>query len=367
MKRRLLYAGIAVAAAAVIIGGSWLAWNNWSVREKLLHNPLVYSQSAALSETWHKFTVYDIEPDSGRVLDDHSSNQTSSRIQSLTLLRAVWIDDKPTFDRGWEWSKQNDRLSDGLLGDLYGPREDGSYGTLTQSSDSAADTNTALALLMAYRRWGSLTYLTDAQSMITAISQADVSTFNGKVVMAASDSHSGTVITTSPAALNPAAFTEFAKVDPTHDWSSLATTSRQLLAQMVRANGGQLPDSATVNLMDGTIDINDSRFTQSAANGIFNLGLDYEWHGNQADRTVLHMMSVPTIQASAQQSAQVMAYYDLTHDKDQADGIYQQQILRYYNQDKQEWRPKLNVSDDTWIWLAIGLHNSALPQLTEQG
>jgi endo-1,4-beta-D-glucanase Y len=351
-----------------------------SVRRRLVTNDLIYSKSAALSETWHKFTISNIDLGSGRSLTDHTSNITSAQSQSLTLLRSVWIDDKATFDAGWHWTKVYGLNDSELQSRSYGPRPDNTYGVIDNTADSTADTNTALALLMAYSRWGDEKDLNDAETLINAIYTHEITSINGSPSMLASnyEAKSGTTLQLAPSAFNVAAFREFAKVDPSHDWTSVIESSYQLLNSIVDHANGNIPDTAQIDTRNGMITVNGTSFGLVGSQAIFNLGLDSEWYKDGRDLTLLAKLkslslsfkktgsvTTSTGQETKALNGMVLAYFDATKSSINS-GFYQDKILINYNQDKQEWRNKLNFNDDTWVWLAIGLHENALRHLTEK-
>src|SRR3989344_4771278 len=63
---------------------------------------------AMLAESWSHFKAYKISPQGQVWADEDSSNQTVfSESQSYGMLRAVWSNDQQTFDRVWNWTKNN--------------------------------------------------------------------------------------------------------------------------------------------------------------------------------------------------------------------------------------------------------------------
>ncbi len=108
--------------------------------------------SALLGQTWegykHDFILAD-----GRVIDYGRDRQTTSEGQSYAMLRAVWMADRPAFDRVWRWTQVHLQVrGDRLFGYLWGP--DDSQGNLLDRSAAAdADEDIALALVFAGHRW----------------------------------------------------------------------------------------------------------------------------------------------------------------------------------------------------------------------
>jgi hypothetical protein len=94
--------------------------------------PLTFSPLEILGGTWYTYKLEGLEPGTGRTIDRSRGNITTSEGESYTMLRAVWMDDKPTFDTSWQWTKDNlHRPHDQLFAWLFGERPDGTYGVLT--------------------------------------------------------------------------------------------------------------------------------------------------------------------------------------------------------------------------------------------
>src|SRR4051812_28248555 len=76
--------------------------------------PVVFSQKTMLTALWEEYKKHYWEADTGRTIDRQRNNVTTSEGQSYTLLRAVWQDDQPTFDKTWKWTKDISQRSDHL-------------------------------------------------------------------------------------------------------------------------------------------------------------------------------------------------------------------------------------------------------------
>ena len=63
-----------------------------------------------------------VEQGTGRTLDPSQGGITTSEGQSYTMMRAVWSDDRATFDSSWQWTKDNLQRPDRLLSWRFGPR-----------------------------------------------------------------------------------------------------------------------------------------------------------------------------------------------------------------------------------------------------
>ena len=369
-----------VLAITILLIAGISAFTQTPLYRHLTATKLIYSQSAAVNETWSTYKAEHIEAGSNRTLDSHATNVTSSTSQANTMLRSVWIDDKKTFDASWKWSLHNDQLTNKLFASSYGPRADGTYGYISTTTDSVADTNIALSLLMAYSRWNDTKDLGDAEAIIGALYQTSVVTANGSPIMASTSvDTSASSIHTSPAVFNVAAYKEFAKVDPSHDWTSLATNSYATMARLLALNNNQLPSAATIHIATGDITMSEQNkvFNGDAATGVWNLGLDYTWNKDSRDLTLMKKLPLAAeyhstgkiLAGSANESAATYAKllpYFKAIDPSAAPSVYDTKLLALYSQDDQAWATKLSLSDETWTWLSIEYYNGQLRQLTEQ-
>src|SRR3989344_9581455 len=93
--------------------------------------PIVFSPKTMLISLWNDYKKEYVQ-ESGRTVDKQRDGITTSEGQSYTMLRAVWLNDKDTFDKAWLWTRNNlQRQNDYLFSWLYGEKEDGDIGILT--------------------------------------------------------------------------------------------------------------------------------------------------------------------------------------------------------------------------------------------
>ncbi|MGH7141658.1 MAG: glycosyl hydrolase family 8, partial [Minisyncoccia bacterium] len=214
-------AGYGLLGAAVVLFGFVLYRNSWQSS----HQTIIFSPSQTLAALWNDYKASDLESGTGRTLDASRNDVTTSEGQSYTMLRAVWMGDKSTFDKEWQWTQTNLARKDGLFSWLWGERQDGSYGILTdqngQNSASDADTNIALSLVFAYARWQDPKYLSAARTIIDGIWNNEVLTAGGNSYVLADNlekNSQGRTALINPSYLSPAAYRIFAEVDPAHPW-----------------------------------------------------------------------------------------------------------------------------------------------------
>src|SRR5579862_724606 len=107
---------------------------------KISKQTRIFSSYSLLSSSWDSYKAQFIQAD-GRSIDPSQNNITTSEAQGYALLRAVWVDDKPTFDRVYQFTNNNmKRTQDNLFGWRFGKLPNGEYGLLPNGgNNSAAD------------------------------------------------------------------------------------------------------------------------------------------------------------------------------------------------------------------------------------
>src|SRR4029077_8902426 len=112
---------------------------------------------SVLEEAWAGYKTAFIESD-GRVIDPTRGGITTSEGQGYALLRAVWMGDQQAFATVWHWTATNlETRPDGPFASLW------SGGTIADAnSASDADSDIALALLYAARRFATSALRADA-------------------------------------------------------------------------------------------------------------------------------------------------------------------------------------------------------------
>lgn len=364
--------------------------------------PIVFSPTQILASTWAQYKKHYIEPASGRTLDPSRDNITTSEGQSYTMLRAVWQDDKQTFDKSWQWTKDNLwRPEDRLSAWLFGPRADGSYGVLTDqgghNNASDADTDLATALIFAYAKWQDKNYLGDARVIVRDLWEKDVVYIQGTPYMTANN-----VEKTSPSTralinvsyLSPAAYRMFAVIDPDHPWQTLVDSSYALIDRTLEepldkpTSAGLPPDWVEINKTTGELSAptqsdHTTNYSYDALRLPFRLALDYQWYEDPRSKELLSKMAYLR-EAWNTHGSLASAY---THDGIVSDPtenaamyggsigyfliveprvgkeVYETKLQYLFNPDVDSWKQVLSYYDDNWAWFGIGLYNRMLPNL----
>jgi cellulose synthase/poly-beta-1,6-N-acetylglucosamine synthase-like glycosyltransferase/endo-1,4-beta-D-glucanase Y len=161
----------------------------------------------------------------GRVVSWDEQAITTSEGQGYAMLRAVWSNDRPTFDRVWSWTKQNLQIRDDKL---FAWKWKGKV--LSRHSATDADQDIALALILASRRFDQPAYEREALAILTSIWELEILPVKSRFYVIAGD---WAMYEDYPvihvAYLAPYAYEVFAAVDPQHAWHQLIDSSYDLL------------------------------------------------------------------------------------------------------------------------------------------
>ncbi|MEP0911970.1 glycosyl hydrolase family 8 [Leptolyngbya sp. GB1-A1] len=207
-----------------------------------------------LSQSWQTYKQRFIQAD-GRVIDREANDRTVSEGQAYAMLRAVMMDDRPTFEQTLAWAESNlqrrdaqGRPTDSLWAWKWGKTDQGSWGTIDGNFASDADIDAITALILAARRWNRPEYLGLARTKLEDL--WEVSTFyvpaasfnqSGRryllpgpiAAFLRSDDPTGSTapdrLVLNPSYFAPAAFRLFAEIDPERDWMSLVNSSYEIL------------------------------------------------------------------------------------------------------------------------------------------
>lgn len=391
-------AAILVVLAIAIAGYALFASSN-----KVDEN-IVFAPQTLLKGTWNTYKEEYWENETGRTLDKQQNDITTSEGQSYTMLRAVWMSDKETFDVSWKWTKEQlRREEDGLFSWRWGKKTDGTYGVLTdaggQNAASDADTDIALALLMAAGRWQDKDYLNEAKQLIATIWDNEVVMVNGVPYMTSNnlEAQSQSPIVINPSYLAPYAYREFAKADTGHDWNGVVDSSYALIKQSMEApldtqvSANVPPDWVLMNRETGELTAPTTaslttNYSYDAMRTIWRLGMDYNWNNESRAKDLLERMSflgeqwknsgtlystythdgqVVKKDEVAESYATALAYFDIVK-PDLAAQVYDRKIKTLYDQNTNAWKEPLTYYASNWVWFGIALHEDQLPNLVKE-
>jgi endoglucanase len=394
---------IRLVAVVIIVGAlGATAYALFKSSNKANEEP-VFAQTSMLSGIWNSYKLEYWESSTGRTIDKQDNNITTSEGESYTMLRAVWESDKPTFDKSWAWTQQNIQRSDSLFSWEWGQRSDGTYGVLTDSGGentaSDADSDIALALVMAASKWQQPSYLDSAKKIISSIYQQEVITVKGVPYLASNnlekDSTTDAVINLSY--LAPYSFKAFAKIDPKDNWTGVVNSSYALINEAMDSNldtsksDGLPPDWILMNKQTGAIHASaagsglTTNYGYDAMRIPWRLALDYAWYKDPRDKSTLDKMSffktqwetTGKIDAIYSHDGSVVssdqppeAYgaslgYFMVSDPADAKAVYTNKLLTLYNPNLNKLNQTLSYYSDNWAWFGIALYTDQLPNLTK--
>jgi endo-1,4-beta-D-glucanase Y len=364
--------------------GDWMAI--YKVKDK---------NTLAINTSWKYFKSNFIKS-YGQVIDPGDNNKTTSEGQSYALLRAVWLNDKETFDGVWAWTKDHlqYRTQDSLISWLWIMRN-GEYKLGDSASASDADQDIALALFFAYKRWGDEDYLRDAREIIRDIWIQEVVQVNQRYyLISGTDAAREDGYLVNPSYLSPASYKIFAQVDNTHPWSKLADDSYFLLDKLgTTDNSTYLPpnwiliDRTTGEVKSASNHINDKdsdNYGFDAFRTLWRVALDIEWF--ESNKAKAYFSKVyPIYEESLSNGGTLFAVYNLDGEAVSefeslstkaaalsvfrktnptlANSLFEKYYLQSFNYDDGYWGDKNNYYDQNWAWFATALYTDNLPNL----
>ena len=155
----------------------------------------------------------------------------ASESQAYAMLRAVWSDDRAAFDRTWGWTRAQPAQQQGAALLAVAGRRGG-----RRHAAADADTDAALALLMAGQRWNDPALVEAGQRLVRAIWEHEVVTVAGAPTSPPGTGPTeGPVVALNPSYFSPYAYRVFKEVDPEHDWWAVIDTGYDVLFAASRA------------------------------------------------------------------------------------------------------------------------------------
>lgn len=361
---------------------------------------LVLAPRTMLAGLWHNYKEDFVRE--GRTVDPHRDFVTTSEGQSYTLLRAVWMDDKETFDQAWKWTRENmKRPDDHLFAWLFGERPDGTNGILVEiggaNTASDADTDIALALVFAYSRWRDASYLNASRDIIQDIWTREVVMIGEEPVLAANnlEKDSSAPILVNPSYFAPYAYRIFSHVDPAHPWSTLVDSSYRIIQESAIATldtnaSAALPpdwvfvDRGTGAVRPASISNLATTYGYEAARLPWRLALDWQWNQESRARETLGMFgflrgqweSGKRLYATYSHDGRVVGAYEapvmyagslgyfIVAAPEAAKEIYKYKLESLYNSQRFNWKQPLGYYDTNWAWFGLALYNKTLENLS---
>lgn len=365
-------------------------------------NVIVFSKRDMLLSLWDNYKKNYIDPSSFRTIDRQRENVTTSEGQSYTLLRAVWADDKETFDRSLAWTEANLRRSDGLFSWLYGKLPNGEYGIITEqggeNSATDAETDIALALIFAHARWNDTKYLSRAREIVDAVWEEAVIEINSTPYLTANNIEKNSpsdLAVINPSYFSPYAYRIFAKINPENPWLELVDSSYDVLSRTISSpldkatSAGLPPDWILINKISGEISAPQetseltTNYSYDALRIPWRIALDHLWFDEPRAKSTLNKMIF--LQNEWREKKTIYGQYShngIALSKEEpvamyggsigyfvviapklARQIYNTKLRANFDPDSGGWKNKLSYYDDNWAWFGIALYADLLPDL----
>jgi cellulose synthase (UDP-forming) len=230
MTTRLFSIGLVVLAAFLSIPSP-------SAQARTPNNPsdAAIRQLDELSALWSFYKHTYIT--AGRVISLDEQGITTSEGQGYAMLRAVWSNDRITFAATWDWTKQHLQVR----GDhLFAWKWKGNVLSLNSAAD--ADTDIALALILAARRFSEPAYEQAALDVLDSIWNKEIAKIGRQYYVTAGNwAVHEDYPTIHVAYLAPYAYEIFASVDDRYPWKRLVDSSYQILQWIYAEQKYRLP------------------------------------------------------------------------------------------------------------------------------
>ncbi len=264
-------------------------------------------QIKSLHQLWHFYNYTYIED--GRVISRDENNITTSEGQSYAMLRAVWANDHATFKQVYQWTKKHLMVRDDHLFAWKWQHD--------KNSASDADTDIALALLLASEKFSMPQYRDDALMIINDIWAKEVIKIGDKYFLTAGNwSPKEEFPTIHVGYLAPYAYELFAQVDHQHPWKALVTSSYEILEWLYFTKGYALPPQIVfINKKSGNLFIKkseESRYSQFSYDAFpifWRIAVDYKWHARSKRRLRREMLAF--FQSEWEQNEKIFDRYTL--------------------------------------------------------
>ncbi|HVW23323.1 MAG TPA: glycosyl hydrolase family 8 [Candidatus Saccharimonadales bacterium] len=381
MERRLRLLGLFGIIIVMLVAGFLIRANRPTA-------PV--SKQTLLNALWQTYNNDDWR--AGRTIDPHG-NVTTSEGQGYTMLRAVWSNDPKIFAETWRWTAQHLQRPDKLFKWRFS-QESGSNNTA-----SDADTDIALALVMAGSRWHNAAYLAQAKLIIPAIWQQEVVTINGQPYMTADQlEKDASEPILNPSYWAPYAYRIFGQLDAGDDWRELADQSYNELRdasqqQLDTDSSANLPpdwlkiDAQTGRLSADNSNGHDTNFGYDAFRAVWRVALDYQWNHDTAAKNMLasfsklaefwnhnhrlnaiysHDGQVVVQYESPAMYGGALGYFTVIH-PDLAEAIVTHKMQLLYNDHTHSFDQTVGYYENNWLWFGLALYSDRLPKFAPGG
>ncbi|MFP1683008.1 glycosyl hydrolase family 8 [Alloalcanivorax sp. C16-1] len=191
--------------------------------------------------------------DDGRVVDTGNGGVSHTEGQGWGMLMAVYFDDRPRFEKLYQWTRQHLRRPvDGLYAWRYQP--DAEPRIVDPNNATDGDLLIAWALQRAGQRWGVRRYLADSLTLREAIRRHLLLEYGGYLVLLPARSgfvHDG-YVNLNPSYWVMPALDEFARLEPNGPWRRLMYDGARLMHEARFGEHRLVPDWLRLN-KDGSL------------------------------------------------------------------------------------------------------------------
>ncbi|MEA2638620.1 MAG: hypothetical protein QOF51_14 [Chloroflexota bacterium] len=312
--------------------------------------------------------------------------------QANAMLRAVWLDDRSAFERAWGWTRTNLMQPNGLLARLW---LNGAVADAHSAAD--ADTDAALALLLAGWRWNDPGLIDTGTRMTHAIWADDVAIIDGVPYLTVGDwNHDAAVVALNPSYFAPYALHVFQAADHTHDWQAVISSGYDVL---FAASGSPLVSSQTDGLPPDWIGLTQegdliplemnavetTQYGYDAARTFWRVALDLQWSGDGRARAFLEQAGFLRDQMAVRGYVSAIYAHDGTPladtpstvgdagaigalmqlDPNAAANIVANQLIGGAGRNDRDvfWGEPTDLYTQEWGWFATALYANAMPDL----
>lgn len=209
---------------------------------------------AEIRSTFHSYAEHFVQPD-GRVVDHAGGGITTSEGQSYAMVRAVWANDRDTFERARSWMLRNLQGGDPhqLPAWRWGEKTDGAWGILDENPASDADLFVAYALFLGAAKWKRSEMSAQGQGILDRLWEKEVTTVDGHLVLLPGPWATGrSLVKVNPSYYLPFAFRLFETVDPGHPWGQFVDDAYWMFEHVVN-DQGLYPDWVWLDASTGAV------------------------------------------------------------------------------------------------------------------
>jgi endoglucanase len=270
-------------------------------------------------------------------------------------------------------------------------RSDGKYGFIENGGDNSAsdaDSDIALALILASRRWNDKKYIGSAEKILADMWNIETATASGKRYLVAGNwAKLPDRLVINPSYFSPYAWRIFSKVDTKHNWDSLITPAYVLLndASTLPLNKDKavgLPPNWVALTTDGVYLAPDQAnlttdYSLDAMRIPWRIAVDYRWNNDPEAKKYLAGMC-PFIIGQYKKNGQLGSSYEHNGnelnanespafyaanlpcfemlDKNTAADLYQKKVGGLYSNATNSFNSDLSYYDQNWLWFAAAFH-----------